>query len=249
MDSTITWSAGSTVNYTIAGSATHGGGSCQLSMSYDLGKSWNVIFSQIGGCLIDGMTTSVVIPPEAPSGEALLSWSWFNLLGNREMCRSVQIRTTLPSRDRRITKAVLMNASGTDQNCAVITITDGFSGLTGPAPFVANAGVNNCHTIENIAVVFEHPGNNVVYGGAYASTKPTTPAGFTGSNCVGPEAAGLDTSTVSISSSQISSQSSTASSQSASGTLVAIVHASTAPSATSITSSEATLSRTRPVGA
>jgi hypothetical protein len=86
MDSTATWAAGASINYTIVGTATHGGGSCQMSMSYDLGATWNVIFSQIGGCLVDGMTTTIEIPKEAPSGEALFSWGWFNLLGNREMC-------------------------------------------------------------------------------------------------------------------------------------------------------------------
>jgi hypothetical protein len=39
-------------------------------------------------------------------------------------------------------------------NCAAVTIEDGGSGLSGPAPFVANAGVNECATIENIDTVF-----------------------------------------------------------------------------------------------
>ena len=64
----------------------HGGGSCQLAMSYDNGASWNVIYSIIGGCLVEGLTQDVKIPADAPSGEALFAWNWFNLLGNREMC-------------------------------------------------------------------------------------------------------------------------------------------------------------------
>lgn len=39
-------------------------------------------------------------------------------------------------------------------NCAVVTVTGGGSGLTGPAPFVANAGTNDCSTIEGVDVVF-----------------------------------------------------------------------------------------------
>jgi hypothetical protein len=152
-----TVAAGSSVNYQIGGTATHGGGSCQMSMSYDNGKSWNVIQSIMGGCMVEGQSLDVTIPSEAPSGDALFAWSWFNQLGNREMY----------------------------QNCAVITVTNGGSGLTGPAPFVANVGVNDCHTIENVDVVFPNPGPNVVYGGKYASSKPTAPAGFTGSNCDG----------------------------------------------------------------
>lgn len=160
MYSRATWDAGSTINYTLVGTATHGGGSCQLSMSYDSGATWNVILSWMGGCPIDAMTAEVTIPTDAPSGEALFAWGWFNLLGNREMYH----------------------------NCAPVTITNGGSGLNEndyPTPFVANAGVNDCVTIENTAVVFPNPGKNVKYGGSYASTKPTEPAGFTGSNCVG----------------------------------------------------------------
>lgn len=39
-------------------------------------------------------------------------------------------------------------------NCAVVTVQGGGSGLDGPAPFVANAGVNQCATIEGIDTVF-----------------------------------------------------------------------------------------------
>ncbi|WVQ95100.1 hypothetical protein IAU59_002194 [Kwoniella sp. CBS 9459] len=163
MDSVASLSAGSPMDFTVAGTATHGGGSCQVSMSYDLGATWNVIWTQMGGCLVDGMTNTIDIPSEAPSGEALFAWGWFNRLGNREMYH----------------------------NCAVVTITNGGSGLNEndfPTPFVANADVNECKTIEGVDVVFPNPGKNVKYGGDYASSRPTTPAGYTGSNCVGPGA-------------------------------------------------------------
>lgn len=163
MYSRVTWDAGSTVNYTIAGTATHGGGSCQMSMSYDNGTTWNVIQSWMGGCPIDAMTAEVTIPTDAPSGYALFAWGWFNLEGNREMYH----------------------------NCAPVTIANGGSGLNDddyPTPFVANAGVNDCVTIENVAVVFPNPGKNVKYGASYATSQPTEPAGYTGTNCVGPGA-------------------------------------------------------------
>lgn len=160
MDPVVTWSAGETVNVSLAGTATHGGGSCQFSLSYDQGASWNVIHSYVGGCMVDSLTMDVPIPSSAPSGEALFAWSWFNHEGNREMY----------------------------QNCAVVTVQNGGSGLTGPEPFVANAGVNECKTIEGIDVVFPDPGDSVHYGGSYANSKPTTPTGYTGSSCVGPNA-------------------------------------------------------------
>jgi hypothetical protein len=50
-----------------------------------MGKTWNVIFSYIGGCMAEDLTNSFVIPKAAPSGEAVFSWTWFNRLGNREM--------------------------------------------------------------------------------------------------------------------------------------------------------------------
>lgn len=151
-----TWSAGSSVNYTVAGSAIHGGGSCQISMSYDQGKTWNVIYSIIGGCLVEGLTQDVTIPSDAPSGDALFAWSWFNLVGNREMY----------------------------QNCAPVKIINGGSGLDSasyPAPFVANVdAAPNCKTVEWTEVVFPNPGKNVKYGGKYKGITPKAGAGITG---------------------------------------------------------------------
>lgn len=81
MDSVVTWKAGQTVNVTMAGTATHKGGSCQFSMSYDQGATWNVIQSYIGGCMTDSTTIDIALPSEAPSGEALFAWTWFNHAG------------------------------------------------------------------------------------------------------------------------------------------------------------------------
>ncbi|KAJ9108978.1 hypothetical protein QFC21_000301 [Naganishia friedmannii] len=187
MDSVVSWKAGQTVNVTLAGTATHHGGSCQFSMSYDSGSTWNVIQSYIGGCVTDSNIIDVAIPSEAPSGDALFAWTWFNTAGNREMY----------------------------MNCAAVTVANGGSGLTGPTPFVANANVNECHTIENTDVVFPDPGNVVHYGGSYASTKPTTPVGFTGSNCVGPGATASYPTSAKASSSATPSSSSAAAESSA----------------------------------
>lgn len=76
-----------------------------------------------------------------------------------------------------------------NQNCAVVDITNGGSGLNPtdyPAPFVANAGVNQCSTIENVDPVFPNPGKNVKYGGAYAGTTPESGKGITGTGCDAP---------------------------------------------------------------
>jgi hypothetical protein len=84
-DIKATYSAGSEYNLTLAGGATHSGGSCQISLSYDNGATFKVIESIIGGCPL-AYTYNFTIPTFAPSSDtALLSWSWFNLIGNREM--------------------------------------------------------------------------------------------------------------------------------------------------------------------
>jgi hypothetical protein len=97
MHSVATWKAGESVDVVLAGTAIHGGGSCQFSMSYDKGATWNVILSYIGGCILDADSTKkeiqfkglpytlrtmpVDIPAEAPPGEALFAWTWFNYEG------------------------------------------------------------------------------------------------------------------------------------------------------------------------
>ncbi|OQO15248.1 hypothetical protein B0A48_00631 [Cryoendolithus antarcticus] len=143
--------------------AVHGGGSCQLSLLYDISKAkdpsaWHVIYSIEGGCpanikgnFPEGGAVACTsedegdcvhsfdytIPQGVKSGNAILSWTWFNTIGNREIY----------------------------QNCAAVEITDGtgseMSSL--PAMFVANvASVNDCHTAEQEAVGFPEPGKYVI---------------------------------------------------------------------------------------
>jgi hypothetical protein len=85
--STAWYYPGETYNISIAGGATHGGGSCQISLSYDSGVTFNVIKSIIGGCAIE-KNYEFTIPSAVPTGQALLAWTWFNHEGNREMCKS-----------------------------------------------------------------------------------------------------------------------------------------------------------------
>ncbi|RMZ85563.1 hypothetical protein DV737_g593, partial [Chaetothyriales sp. CBS 132003] len=144
------YQAGSTYNMTIAGTATHMGGSCQISLSYDNGATFKVIESQIGGCSLT-LTHNFTIPSFAPSSDSvLLSWSWFNLLGNREMyqnCARISIQNQsqpIPRYRRALSKR---QASLDDL----------------PNMFVCNLG-DGCTTIERSEVVFPDPGDNIVYG-------------------------------------------------------------------------------------
>ena len=66
--------------------APHGGGSCQFSLSYDNGATFNVIHSIEGGCPLDAVMNkyTVPIPDNAPAADrALFAWTWFNRIGNR----------------------------------------------------------------------------------------------------------------------------------------------------------------------
>src|SRR5271155_1791986 len=70
-------------NGRLSGSATHNGGSCQLSLSYDGGSTWVVIHSIVGGCPLTE-TYTIPVPSDIPSSSsALLAWSWENNTGNR----------------------------------------------------------------------------------------------------------------------------------------------------------------------
>ena len=135
---------------TLAGTATHGGGSCQLSLSYDNGGSFYVIESMMGGCPLT-TTYDFKIPSDVANGNALFAWTWFNLVGNREMY----------------------------MNCADVTISGGSSSVSAfesayPKIFVANVA-NGCSTVENQQTVFAHPGNQVIYSAGVTSSSPPFP--------------------------------------------------------------------------
>ncbi|KAH7321030.1 hypothetical protein B0I35DRAFT_428392 [Stachybotrys elegans] len=146
---TAEWQAGSSQSFTISGGANHNGGSCQASLSYDGGSTWSVIHSYIGNCPPAGESSfDFTVPTDAPSGEAIFAWTWFNKVGNREMY----------------------------MNCAPVSITGGSSAKRDlsslPAMFVANVG-NGCSTTEGTDVVFPDPGTEV----DNSSAAPGPPAG------------------------------------------------------------------------
>jgi hypothetical protein len=82
--SQASYSPGKSYELELDGSAVHGGGSCQLALTYDRGETFKVIESMLGECPISKNYT-FQIPPDAPTGDALLAWTWFNKVGNREM--------------------------------------------------------------------------------------------------------------------------------------------------------------------
>ena len=69
-------------NTSITGGASHGGGSCQFSLSYDQGKTFKVVHSVIGGCPLK-TNYDIKLPTGAPAGEALFAWTWISRLAGQ----------------------------------------------------------------------------------------------------------------------------------------------------------------------
>jgi LysM repeat protein len=133
---TATWASGSKQQVTIVGGAEHGGGSCQLSLSFDKGKTFRVVKSFEGGCPVqDSQILDFTVPDDTKSGKAVFAWTWFNQIGNREMY----------------------------MNCAAVEITgSGTSDLEDrPEMFVANIGDSPCTVPEGTDVKFPDPGPDV----------------------------------------------------------------------------------------
>jgi LysM repeat protein len=135
-DPTATWAAGSSQKVTFGGSATHEGGSCQLSMSFDGGKTFKVIKSIEGSCvpLQGGGSLDFTVPADTKNGKAIFAWTWFNHTGNREMY----------------------------MNCAAVTITGTGTSTLNDRPEIFKANINNgCETDEKTDVKFPDPGPDV----------------------------------------------------------------------------------------
>ncbi|KFY48367.1 hypothetical protein V495_01398, partial [Pseudogymnoascus sp. VKM F-4514 (FW-929)] len=173
---TATYTAGSTYDISLTGSATHSGGSCQLSLSYDNGATFKVIKSMLGGCPLTSKY-DFVVPAEAPNGPALLAWTWFNLSGNREMymnCVDVEVINGAGN-------AAKFNAR---PNIFVANVNNGCATVEGkhnaakfnarPNIFVANVN-NGCATVEGKHTVFANLGDAVIYGSGVTSTSPVFP--------------------------------------------------------------------------
>jgi hypothetical protein len=146
------WTVGSKVTLGIEpNSATHSGGSCQVSVTKDKEPTpqsvWKVIHSIEGGCpqnqegnVVPKGNFTFTIPPEVPDGRLTMAWTWFNKSGNREMY----------------------------MNCAPIEVSgssgDGLDSL--PDMAVANIdGQNTCKTTPLVDYTFANPGKYVTTAG------------------------------------------------------------------------------------
>lgn len=149
------------------GSATHGGGSCQVSLTTDLQPTkdtkWMVINSIEGGCPtntsgnIDGGATGTeaavfqyTIPEGISPGQYTIAWSWINKVGNREFYMNCGPATITASKKKRYAPAPKVEKRD----------------VSFPDLFVANlAGINDCVTTEDFDYVYPNPGSAVQSAG------------------------------------------------------------------------------------
>ncbi|KAJ5083390.1 hypothetical protein N7456_012817 [Penicillium angulare] len=206
-DSQATYAPGQSYDMELDGSATHDGGSCQLALTYDQGKSFKVIESMLGDCPIP-KKYNFKIPSDAPSGEALLAWTWFNKVGNREMymnCAMVTIggdsngnetdaqpehtknHKPAPHGASEEKKAAhppmeMADSHKAHQQRDVMSVDKQLSFDSLPELFVANVDqAGKCVTVEGEAVNFPEPGDNVMGKASGKGYKCSGNAPFLGS--------------------------------------------------------------------
>jgi hypothetical protein len=156
------------------GTAVHGGGSCQVSITYDAEPNensvWKVIYSIEGGCpaknavgnLGDDASKPVpdgyefLVPAELPTGRATLAWTWFNKIGNREMYMNCAPVDIVGANAKRTVEEDDLVANLTQ----VIERRDQSFYNSLPDMFTANIG-KGCATIEGTDVVFPNPGERL----------------------------------------------------------------------------------------
>jgi len=85
----VIWKAGQRVTLEFDGTANHGGGWCQIGITYDLTNSpgsFVRVGDPIPNCPINGQSISVTLPSDLPASDhAVGTWIWNNKQGNREM--------------------------------------------------------------------------------------------------------------------------------------------------------------------
>ncbi|KAJ5908532.1 hypothetical protein N7495_001214 [Penicillium taxi] len=225
---------GESQTMTFEGSATHGGGSCQISLTSDLSPSkdteWKVIQSYEGGCvanvegnlsggasMTDPDTFNYTIPDGFTPGKYTLAWTWFNRVGNREMymnCAPVTVEAKGSSKREVQVKPVEKRSSNY------------------PPMFIAN--VNGCTTPEGVDIRFPQPGSAVQYLGEAINLAKVGAAACTGTATF---ASSGDTTSSSSSDSLASDSDSDSDSGSSTATAAVISTATTASSQDTVATS------------
>ncbi|MCJ1278992.1 hypothetical protein MMC21_006813 [Puttea exsequens] len=234
------------------GTAVHGGGSCQVSLTTDSpatkNSKWQVIHSIEGGCPAknqpgnlpdpqggsspdktpDPDTYKYIIPQGVAPGKYTLAWTWFNKVGNREMymnCANIQVTGGSSKRD------VELN----ETEYAVPELSERATPSL-PAMFVANIPVSDCTTPDGHDVKFPDPGSSVETAAASPLFAPPTgpKCGATGTSAsTGPSSGSLGSSSSSSGGSGAAPSAAASSSGSSSGALGAVPSAAAGSSGSS----------------
>jgi len=134
LTSNLQWHAGSSYKFSVKGTATHSGGSCQVLLSYDESVTFRVIRSYHGSCPLKDGDESFTIPVDTPNGNPIFAWTWYNKEGNRELYMDGVSVTIVPP----VRRPQTPHGEGAEKAIP-------FSSL--PKFFKANIG-NACITIE-----------------------------------------------------------------------------------------------------
>ncbi|MCJ1364044.1 hypothetical protein MMC16_003153 [Acarospora aff. strigata] len=188
---------GTSQTLSFIGSAVHGGGSCQVSLTSDKepnkSSKWQVIHSIIGGCPanvpgnLPGDANShgaskfdFSIPEGIAPGDYTLAWTWFNKVGNREMymqCAPVTVTGGSGKRDE------------IPEDREAFGVTKRATSF--PDLFLANIALaSGCATEEGKTVNFPNPGTSVVYAGNAADKDGDTMKGCGGGSTSGGSTSG-----------------------------------------------------------
>lgn len=188
------WDAGQTKNVSFFGTAVHGGGSCQFSITTDpeptKDSQWKVIQSIIGGCptkKYDGNVPDgdfpanagkpdlkkegsdaypVTMPSDIPEGRYTFAWTWINKVGNREFYMN----------------CAPIQVGGGSGKASTASAASALGQL--PDMFVANLPETQCAT-ESANFVYPNPGANVVKLKTEALSTKVTGAGCAVMNKMG----------------------------------------------------------------
>jgi hypothetical protein len=147
------------------GTAVHGGGSCQLSVTMDTNPTPDSVFKVIksieGGCPgVDGKTNEYdfQLPASIPNGKATFAWTW---------------------------SSKMSGAPELYMNCAPIEVTGGASDKSAfeklPDMLVYNIG-EGCTSAQNFATKFPNPGESVQDGGTNDQKPPVGSCGSSGTS-------------------------------------------------------------------
>ncbi|KAK4547382.1 hypothetical protein LTR36_001038 [Oleoguttula mirabilis] len=153
---------GQSMELSFTGSASHGGGTCQLAITTDLEPAANTTFKLIqtfeGGCPIqadgnDGTHPFTFdLPTGTPNGRLTFAWMWYNRVGNREIY----------------------------MNCAPLDVTGGSDSLdyydSLPNAYVINLPTSECSTVETSNQEIPFPGQFILKDDSVSAAAASGPS-------------------------------------------------------------------------